>query len=400
MPGPLSFSDLISPLSTQQFFAEFHGNNAIQLSGRRRRFASIFSWAEFNRLLNMTTVWSDATMKIVLNGRELSAAEFCQPVRNRDGHNVMQPDPRRVNLFLGQGATVVLDLAERLSEGLALLSDSLQSALGAPISCNIYCSWEQQRGFPVHFDTMDVFALQIDGEKTWQLYEGRFENPVEHAGYNYSSLPRAHHAVAKGKLANKSVMTPGDLLYIPRGQYHEALASKQASLHLSFGVTEATGQDFLAILLNSLNDDPLFRAALPHFDNRKTHVEHLEKLSTRLAEICAHQDTSKQMRDYQRRRAFRNMHPNFSLPDQTSDITYRVHLFGVTVTSDETASIVEGDTGQTRFEGENALIIHWIRQRDLFTKTALEQKFPVTTDEDLRHLIDELTKTGLISPVW
>ncbi len=178
MQRSLAFSDLISPLTPHKFFDEYQGKTAIQLPGRRRRFAPVFSWAEFNRLLNMTTIWSDATMKVVLDGRELTAKEFCSGVRSREGHNVMQPDPKRVKLFLEQGATVVLDLAERLSEGLAALADMLQAALGAPISCNIYCSWEQHRGFPAHFDTMDVFALQIDGEKTWQLYEGRFENPI------------------------------------------------------------------------------------------------------------------------------------------------------------------------------------------------------------------------------
>ena len=165
---------------------------------------------------------------------------------------------------------------------------------------------------------MDVFALQIDGEKTWRLYEGRFENPVERPGYNYSSLPRSHHEDAKGALLGESVMTPGDVLYIPRGQYHEALASRNASLHLSFGVTEATGQDFLNILTNSLSDDALFRAPLPHFDNPKAHLEHLQKLSHRLAEMGAGEDSSHRMRDYQRRRAMRTLQPNFALPNAAS----------------------------------------------------------------------------------
>ena len=63
-------------------------------------------------------------MKVILDSRELTVAEFCQSVRSRDGHNLMQPDPKRVKLFLERGATVVLDLAERLSDGLAALSDT------------------------------------------------------------------------------------------------------------------------------------------------------------------------------------------------------------------------------------------------------------------------------------
>jgi hypothetical protein len=32
-----------------------------------------------------------------------------------------------------------------------------------------------------------------------------------------------------------------DFLYLPRGQYHDALTGSQASLHVTFGVAPATG---------------------------------------------------------------------------------------------------------------------------------------------------------------
>lgn len=399
MQRPLAFSDLINPLTPQKFFDEYQGKTAVQLPGRRRRFTTVFSWMEFNRLLDMTTVWSDTTMKVVLDGRELTPKEFCSGVASREGHSVMQPEPKRLKLFLEQGATVVLDLAERLSEGLAAVADTLQAALGAPVSCNIYCSFEQHRGFPAHFDTMDVFALQIDGEKTWRLYEGRFENPIEQPGYNYSSLPRSHHEDAKGALLGESVMTPGDVLYIPRGQYHEALASRNASLHLSFGVTEATGQDFLNILVNSLRDDALFRAALPHFDNPRAHIEHLEKLCARLEEIGAGADSSNRMRDYQRRRAMRTLQPHFTLPERNIDSVFWVRILGITVTKNDTGHVIDCDGEQVEIDAEHASIIDWIQQRNLFSRVELEQSFPVMTDEGLHHLLEMLTTARLISPV-
>jgi ribosomal protein L16 Arg81 hydroxylase len=50
-------------------------------------------------------------------------------------------------------------------------------------------------------------------------------------------------------------MKPGDVLYLPRGQYHEALASSDASLHLSFGIGQPTGIDVISRLLKSLPDE-------------------------------------------------------------------------------------------------------------------------------------------------
>ena len=246
---------------------------------------------------------------------------------------------------------------------------------------------------------MDVFALQIDGEKTWQIYEGRFTNPIEQPGYNYSTLPKSHHEVAKGKLLKQSVMTPGDVLYIPRGQYHEALASKQASLHLSFGITEATGRDFLNILLNSLSEDSLFRAALPHFDRSDAHLEHLDNLASQLQKLCAQEDSSALMRDYQKRRAFRNIRPGFTLPNRTIDTTYRVRVFSVVVTHKDTETVVECDAQQARFTGQDISLIHWVRQQDLFTRIDVQQAFPIMTDKALRELLGALTEVGLIEPI-
>ena len=58
-------------------------------------------------------------------------------------------------------------------------------------------------------------------------------------------------------------MGPGDLLYLPRGQFHDALASSAASLHVTFSCTQPTGLDLLSRLWDGAVADPLFRAYLP-----------------------------------------------------------------------------------------------------------------------------------------
>src|SRR3546814_6827189 len=102
-------------------------------------------------------------------------------------------------------------------------------------------------------------------------------------------------------------MQPGDLLYIPRGQYHDALASSEACLHLSFGITQPTGRDFFTVLMRSLPEDPLFREKLPHFDDLASHDAHVQKLADRLHAILCKPETAEQMRQIQRQRVFRRL---------------------------------------------------------------------------------------------
>jgi ribosomal protein L16 Arg81 hydroxylase len=54
-------------------------------------------------------------------------------------------------------------------------------------------------------------------------------------------------------------MKPGDLLYLPRGQYHYALADDGGCIHIAFGVTYPIGIDVVSYLFERMIADPLSR---------------------------------------------------------------------------------------------------------------------------------------------
>ena len=64
-------------------------------------------------------------------------------------------------------------------------------------------------------------------------------------------------------------MKPGDVLYLPRGQYHDALTGAQASLHVTFGVSPATGLALFKLLESALMQESAFRAYLPDARRRR-----------------------------------------------------------------------------------------------------------------------------------
>lgn len=231
-----TFRQIVSPVLPEEFFGAIWDQRAAHIPGAAEKFKHVFSWEEFNRLLNMSKLWSDRSMKIVLDGQNLDLAEYGRVGQTREGYQANIPDPEQTIQLLRRGATVILDLIETLSPSVAAVSAALQTATGGVAVCNAYCSWRAHQGFMAHFDTTDVFALHIEGTKVWRVYEGRADNAIDVEGYNYGTFEPEHHARAKGNLLEEIEMTAGDVLYLPRGQYHEALASSDASLHLSFGI--------------------------------------------------------------------------------------------------------------------------------------------------------------------
>ena len=393
---PISFRELLHPLPAEEFFDKIYRKMAVHVPGHPQKFGHLFSWSEFNRLLNMSKLWSDHTMKMVLDGCDVDAKEFCRPGTTREGNQVMRVDARRATELLRRGATIILDLVETLAPGAASVAASLESVTGAVANGNVYCSWSQHQGFKSHYDTTDVFALHIEGQKTWRLYEGRAHQPVALPGFEFSSFPPEHHAQAKGAILKEVVMTPGDLLYIPRGQYHDALASSGASLHLSFGITRATGHDFLGILMRSLPDDPLFRESLPHFDNVSEHEAHLKRIADRLHGIITQAETSTLMREHQRERSFRDCFSDFALPGRADLELYRVRWLRANLVRENDEWLLRTPSAQAKLSDPESEIAKWALSRDYFNAQCLVETFSDRDPNFVAVILGKLVRLGLL----
>jgi len=400
MPGPrISFRDIIAPVEAEDFFRNLCDRSAAHIPGHADKFSHLFSWEEFNRLLNMSKLWSDKTMKVVLDGRDLEAVEFARPGQTREGSQAMLPDPERLTALLQRGATVVLDLVETLSPGIAAVSGALQSVMGGVVVCNAYCSWSAHQGFPVHFDTTDVLALHIEGAKVWRVYEGRARHPIDVPGHNFASFDADYHARAKGKVVKELEMRPGDVLYLPRGQYHEALASSDASLHLSFGINQPTGIDVVKLLIRSLDDEELFRENLPHFDRPRSHREHLEALANRLHDILRQPAISDQVRDWQRERALRDGYLRFNLPAREGVSLYRVRSLGVGLEEGEQGVRLLYPGGELALGESEVAPVRWVLAADVFDAADLTAEVEGLDAATAEALLGRLEQADIVTKI-
>jgi len=400
VPVDTTFRQIVSPVSPEEFFGAIWEQRAVHIPGEADKFADIFSWDEFNQLLNMSKLWSDRTMKIVLDGQKnLDLAEYGRTGQTREGYKVILPDPEQVTLLLRRGASVILDLIETLSSGVAAVSAALQTATGGVVVCNAYCSWRAHQAFMAHFDNTDVFAVQIEGSKIWRIYEGRADNAIDVEGHNYGSFTREHHARAKGKLLEEIEMKPGDLLYLPRGQYHEALASSDASLHLSFGVGQATGIDVITRLLRSLPDESVFRNNLPHFDRPQAHREHLRAIADRIHEILCQASLSDQVRDWQRERALSDRYGRFNLPSRDQATLFRVRSLGVSIDSSTGTAVLRTPGGELPLSPAEMDAASWIIERDYVDESELEKRFAALGADGLQDLLGRLETASVLDRI-
>ncbi len=285
----LTLADLLAPVTPERFFAEFHDRQPLHVRGEAAKFAAVLSWRGLNRLLDMTHAWTAHSLQLYLDGSKVPPEQYCVRATGRDANEpVLQPVAARVQDWIRRGASVVMNDVDSLTPGLAAVSSALEAAGLGKAQGNVYISWQSHKAFPAHYDTHDVWAVQVEGEKTWNVWEGRADWPIPHPVFR--SQTQSQHEQAKKGLRARVLMKPGDLLYLPRGWYHDALAEAPASVHIAYGVHAPLGMDLMNILVERVLYDTEFRKPLPRQDGtaaaRFALTTRAGQLGQRLAELA------------------------------------------------------------------------------------------------------------------
>jgi len=260
----MTLQDLLAPIPPERFMAEHYDRAPLHIEGAADKFAAVLDWAGINRLLDMTHIWTETSLKLVLDSVPVPPAQYSVKATSRDGAAVLQPVAAKVQDWVRRGASVVMNDVDSLTPGLAAVSDALEGAGFGKAQANVYISWQSHKAFHAHYDTHDVWAVQVEGEKIWNVWEGRAEWPIAHPVFR--GQPQDHHERAKGALRAKVHLKKGDILYLPRGWYHDALAEAPNSVHVAYGVHAPLGMDVMNILTERALHDPAFRQPLPRQD--------------------------------------------------------------------------------------------------------------------------------------
>ena len=245
-PAPMTIVDLLSPLSLDRFLADHWTKAPLHLPGKAGRFSPILTWADLARHLE-TVVPDPQRIRVMRSGKRLADALFLTPAKSIDAG--------ALSVLLGHGATIVIDLFDEAHHGVGDLADAVARGLAVRTWANVYASWGNENGLKLHSDSHDVLVLQMAGRKQWTVYAPTRADP--HDGDPFEAPP------ADALPAWTGTLDDGDLLYIPRGWPHIAVAVGEPSLHLTIGLKQPSGSEYLRWMADRLDDEPHVRAAIP-----------------------------------------------------------------------------------------------------------------------------------------
>ncbi|MEW2439043.1 cupin domain-containing protein [Streptomyces caniferus] len=260
---------LLDPMPLDQFLRENWTTRGVVLRGQDRdRFRSLFSWDQLNHLLNFHRLRFGEEIRLAAIGKKISN----------------QPEtPEEWIRHCQDGYTLIINQLQRRLPAIAELATAIERAIGHRSQVNMYCSWPEQQGFDQHHDDHEVFILQIEGTKRWVVSEETYKYPLDK--YNNVSVDTGE---PKGPPYIETELHPGDVLYIPRGHWHYAVAGDEPSLHLTLGVTCRIGVYWLKWLADELMDEEEWRRNLPPVVGGDTAqlADHVRGLMGRLATLA------------------------------------------------------------------------------------------------------------------
>jgi ribosomal protein L16 Arg81 hydroxylase len=232
-----TFDDLIAPITAETFFSDFWEKQYLHLRNEPGSFDRLFSINDVDRwLLSVRFGASDSVTIATPDGAEKGLQKFRPQDLTIDS----------VYDSFANGHSVILNYLEECWPPVSGLVKLLGSYFCADIGVNVYLTPKGRRTFPIHVDDHDVFILQINGEKVWRLHQLTML-PVmrlQHKKELELTSEWGKERLETPQIAEPRLQ-PGDVLYIPRGMPHYAVAEDSTSLHLSVSIMPLYWTDFL-----------------------------------------------------------------------------------------------------------------------------------------------------------
>lgn len=143
--------------------------------------------------------------------------------------------------LLRDGATLVLNRLEMKSEPVHDLTMAIARFVGEKAVANGYAAFGGEGTFAKHWDTHDVFAVQLIGRKRWRVFAPTFPLPLP------QQKSKEHKHECPQEPVFDGYLETGDVLYIPRGWWHEAIPlADEESFHVAIGIHPMMLRDYVA----------------------------------------------------------------------------------------------------------------------------------------------------------
>lgn len=245
---------LIRPISKKAFFSHYYEKKYLHVSEREKNyFSKILTLKDIDKALAIKAI---PLKNIFLTKQSKATLDNWISWKKNKG---VYLDYEKLSNALNNGNSIVINALNDYVFNLNKFVDAFSRELFVFAWTNIYITPPSFQAFNPHFDTHDVFVLQIQGKKHWKIYDNPVILPDKSESYKNKELLENYRQKAAVK---EILLVEGDLLYIPRGVVHEAIATDELSIHITLGVNSPRVIDLMESIEQEVLKDAFFKRSL------------------------------------------------------------------------------------------------------------------------------------------
>ncbi|VXA91484.1 Cupin [Pseudomonas sp. 8BK] len=196
-----------------------------------------FAWGDANEIFERANVFSN-DFKLSCDGIR-PKKEYVESYLDIGTlrHRLIKPV---VYDYLKNGATLIANKLANEPKADAL-ARQIAEFTGRQTVTSAYAAFGERDSFRAHWDTRDVFVIQLIGRKRWIVYEPSFESPL----YMQQSKDVEQQYPCPKEPYMDFILEAGDVFYLPRGWWHNPLPIGEETFHLAVGTFPAYTTDYM-----------------------------------------------------------------------------------------------------------------------------------------------------------
>ncbi|NHB57346.1 cupin domain-containing protein [Acinetobacter sp. 194] len=234
---------------------------------------SNLSWNDVNELYSRGDI-SHRDFKL-MNGYEVPKKEYIESYNNL-GVIEYRCITSILYEYLRNGATLVRNRIKN-EPFVDRISKQIGSFAEARTLTGSYAAFSSKSSYKSHWDTRDVYAVQLLGRKRWILRKPNFEFPL------YMQQTKDFVDIKEPEeIYMDVILEAGDILYIPRGWWHDPLPLNEETFHLAIATFAPTGFEYMQWLQNVM---PSILDCRKNFTNFENDTEIINSLGHQVSEI-------------------------------------------------------------------------------------------------------------------
>ncbi|WP_419843945.1 cupin domain-containing protein [Actinobacillus pleuropneumoniae] len=256
------------PYTSEEFKKNFFEKKPFVIKGGIND-SNRLSWKHINELLPRCNLVSEDAIKLMYKGKKLSKEHYLDAY-NDLGTQRFKFNEQNLYGFMREGATLVANGIVN-EPSVDCFSQEIARFSGCHTFSSLYIAFNTQSSFKSHWDSRDIFALQMQGRKRWIIHAPTFNNPL----FMHKSKDMPEYNPNLDDVYMDIILEAGDILYLPRGWWHDPIPVGEETVHLAIGIFPAYANNYLTWVANNIVEKEAARVSLFDYESDLSSIEDL-----------------------------------------------------------------------------------------------------------------------------